>query len=179
MTPVICSSARLSVTVAVAGHDTTSSSVAGGVWALAERPDQLAKVKANLSLIPNLVDECVRWTTPIHQFVRTAAADAEVRGQKIARGDRVILSFVSGNRDEDVFDDPFEFKVDRAHGRHIGFGYGAHMCLGMHLARMEMRILFEELLPRLQTLELNGKPRRAITKSLGGPKSVPIRYTLE
>jgi cytochrome P450 len=166
------------LTIITAGHDTTSSSMAGAVWALAERPAELAKVKDDLGLIPNLVDEAVRWTTPVHQFTRTAACDFEVRGQHITKGDRVILLFPSGNRDEDIFEDPFVFKVDRATNKQIGFGYGAHMCLGMHLARMEMRIFFEEMLLRLTHLELAGEPRRTFTNFVGGPKSVPIRYRI-
>jgi cytochrome P450 len=166
------------ITVAFAGHDTTSSSVAGGVWALAEEPEQLARVRADLSLVPALVEESVRWTTPIHQFVRQASCDAEVAGQRVRKGDGVVLCFPSGNRDEDVFDAPFEFRADRAPNRHIGFGFGAHMCLGVHLARMEMAIFFEELLPRLESLELAGAPRRTVTNFVGGPKSLPIRFRL-
>jgi cytochrome P450 len=164
------------ITVAFAGHDTTSSSVAGAVWALSERPDQLKHVQTDPSLIPSLVEEAIRWTTPIHQFVRFAARDYDLRGQRVREGDRVILCFPSGNRDEEVFQDPFEFRVDRKPNRQIGFGYGAHMCLGMHLARMEMSIFFQELLPRLAWVELAGKPWRTTTNFVGGPKSVPIRF---
>lgn len=167
------------ITVAFAGHDTTSSSVAGAIWALSERPEQLARVRGDLSLVPSLVEEAIRWTTPIHQFVRHAAQDCEIRGQHVKAGDKVILCFPSGNRDEEIFRDPFEFHVDRKPNRQIGFGYGAHMCLGMHLARMEMSIFFQELLPRLESVELAGKPRRTITNFVGGPKSVPIRYRLQ
>ena len=166
------------ITVAFAGHDTTSSSVAGGLWALAERPDELAKVKADPTLIPSLVEESIRWTTPVYQFVRMAARDAEVRGQTVAKGEQVALCFPSGNRDEDAFDDPFAFRVDRRSNRHVAFGYGAHQCLGMHLARMEMAIFFEELLPRLKSLELAGEPRRTTTNFVGGPKTLPIRYAM-
>jgi hypothetical protein len=166
------------ITVAFAGHDTTSSSLAGAIWALAEIPEQLARVQSNPSLIPRLVEESVRWTTPIHQFVRIAAADCEVHGQTVKKGEWVVLCFPSGNRDESIFEDPFAFRVDRATNRQIGFGYGAHMCLGMHLARMEMAIFFEELLPRLKSVELAGTPRRTVTNFVGGPKSVPIRYRM-
>ena len=166
------------MTVAIAGHDTTSASVSGAIWALAERPEELAKVKANPALIPNLVEEAVRWTTPITHFMRTAAHDTVYRDQPIAKGDYVLLSFTSGNRDEDVFQDPFDFKVDRPENKQIGFSHGAHICIGQHLARMEMRIFFEELLPRLESLELAGTPKRKITNFLGGPKSVPIRYKM-
>jgi len=164
------------ITVAFAGHDTTSSSISGAIWALAERPEQLARVRADRSLIPGLVEEAIRWTTPIHQFVRVAAHSHEIRGQTVRQGDKVILCFPSGNRDEEVFADPFAFRIDRKPNRQIGFGYGAHMCLGMHLARMEMTIFFEELLARLDWLELAGVPRRTITNFVGGPKSVPIRF---
>jgi cytochrome P450 len=166
------------ITVAFAGHDTTSSSVAGAIWALCERPEELEKVKANPSLIPGLVEEAVRWTSPIHQFVRRTAADCEFRGQAVRKGEWVVLLFPSGNRDEDVFKAPFEFRVDRSPLRQIGFGYGAHVCLGQHLARMEMSIFFEELLPRLKSLELAGTPRRTVTNFVGGPKSVPIRFEM-
>ena len=166
------------ITVAFAGHDTTSSSVAGGLWALAERPEELAKVKADRSLIPSLVEESIRWTTPVYQVVRVAARDADVRGQTVAKGEQVALCFPSGNRDEDAFDDPFAFRADRRSNRHVAFGYGAHQCLGMHLARMEMAIFFEELLPRLQSLELAGQPRRTTTNFVGGPKSLPLRYAM-
>jgi cytochrome P450 len=164
------------ITVAFAGHDTTSSSVAGAIWALCDFPEQLARVRSEPALIPGLVEEAVRWTSPIHQFVRRAASDCEIRGQKVRKGDWVVLLFPSGNRDEDVFDQPFEFRVDRSPSRQIGFGYGAHVCLGQHLARMEMAIFFDELLPRLERIELVGKPRRTVTNFVGGPKSLPVRF---
>ncbi len=167
------------ITVAFAGHDTTSSSVTGALWALAERPDELARVQRDLALVPGLVEEAVRWTTPIHQFVRRAAADAEVAGQCVAKGERVVLCFPSGNRDEDVFPDPFAFRADRSPNRHIGFGFGAHACLGVHLARIEMGIFFEELLPRIGSLELAGEPKRTVTNFVGGPKSLPVRVRLD
>ena len=166
------------ITVAFAGHDTTSSSVAGAIWALAERPELLARVRADPSLIPALVDEAVRWTTPIHQFVRRAVSDCEVRGQAVRAGDWVVLLFPSGNRDEEVFEDPFAFRLDRPSSKQIGFGYGVHACLGQHLAKMEMSIFFEELLPRLETIELAGRPSRTATNFVGGPKSLPVRFNL-
>lgn len=166
------------ITIAFAGHDTTSSSVAGGLWALAERPAELAKVRADPRLIPSLVEESIRWTTPVYQFVRVAGRDAQVRDQTVAKGEEVVLCFPSGNRDEDAFDEPFSFRVDRSATRHVAFGYGPHQCLGMHMARMEMAIFFEELLPRLTYLELAGEPRRTITNFVGGPKALPIRYRM-
>ncbi|MBX3447770.1 MAG: cytochrome P450 [Parvibaculaceae bacterium] len=166
------------IIAATAGHDTTSNTTAGGLWALAENPDQFAKLKADASLIPSYLEESIRWVTPVKHFMRTATADAEVHGQKIARGDWLMLSYPSGNRDEDVFDDPFAFKVDRSPNKHVAFGYGAHVCLGQHLGRMEMRILWEELLPRLQSVELAGEPKRMQASFVCGPKSVPIRYRM-
>lgn len=166
------------IIAATAGHDTTSNTTAGGLWALAENPDQFAKLKADASLIPSYLEESIRWVTPVKHFMRTATADAEVHGQKIAKGDWLMLSYPSGNRDEDVFDDPFAFKVDRSPNKHVAFGYGAHVCLGQHLGRMEMRILWEELLPRLQSVELAGEPKRMQASFVCGPKSVPIRYRM-
>ena len=164
--------------VATAGHDTTSSSTAGAMWALAERPDQLAKVQANPALIPGLVDESIRWTTPVRHFMRSAAADTTLHGQAIAKGDWLMLCYPSGNRDEEVFEDPYDFRVDRSPNRHLAFGYGAHLCLGQHLAKMEMRILWEELLPRLKSVELAGEAKLSEANFVNGPKALPIRYEL-
>ncbi len=164
------------VIVATAGHDTTSSSTAGAVWALAESPEQFAKVKAAPSLVPGLVDEAVRWTTPVKHFMRSATADTELRGRKIAKDDWLMLCYASGNRDEEVFEDPFAFRVDRSPNRLVSFGYGAHLCLGQHLAKMEMRILFEELLPHLKSLELAGEPKMSEAVFVNGPKKLPIRF---
>jgi cytochrome P450 len=164
--------------IATAGHDTTSSSTAGAMWALAERPAELAKVQANPALIPGLVDESIRWTTPVRHFMRSAAADTTLRGQAIAKGEWLMLCYPSGNRDEEVFEDPYEFRVDRSPNRHLAFGYGAHLCLGQHLAKMEMRILWEELLPRLKSVELNGEAKLSEANFVNGPKALPIRYAL-
>jgi cytochrome P450 len=166
------------VIVATAGHDTTSSSTAAAIWGLAANPEEFAKVKADPSLIPGLVDESIRWMTPVKHFMRSATEDAEVGGRKIAKGDWLWLAYPSGNRDEDVFSDADAFKVDRKEGKHLAFGYGAHLCLGQHLAKMEMRILFEELLPRLKSLSLNGEPKLATANFVGGPKTLPIKYEI-
>jgi cytochrome P450 len=166
------------VIVATAGHDTTSSSTAGAVWALCENPSEFTKVSANPALIPGLVDEAVRWTTPVKHFMRSATADAELRGRTIAKGDWLMLCYASGNRDEDVFEDPYVFRADRHPNRHISFGYGAHLCLGQHLAKMEMRILFEELLPRLKSVEFTGEPQLSQAVFVNGPKRLPIRFEM-
>jgi cytochrome P450 len=166
------------IIAATAGHDTTSSTTAGALWALAENPDQFARVKADPSLIPGLIEESIRWVTPVKHFMRTATADAELAGKKIAKGDWMMLSYPSGNRDEAVFDKPFEFRVDRTPNKHVAFGYGAHICLGQHLARMEMRVLWEELFARLDHVELDGAPTRMVANFVCGPKSVPIRFKM-
>jgi len=164
--------------IATAGHDTTSSSTAGGMWALCEFPEQFAKVKADLGLVPGLVDESIRWTTPVRHFMRTASRDTEVNGHKVAKGDWFMLCYPSGNRDEEVFDNPLEFRVDRNPNRHLAFGYGAHVCLGQHLAKMEMRILWEELLPRLKSVALAGEGRLSEAIFVNGPKKLPLRYAV-
>jgi cytochrome P450 len=165
--------------IATAGHDTTSSSTAGGLYGLIQNPDQLAAIKADLSLIPGLVDESIRMTTPVKHFMRSATADYELSGQKIKKGDWLFLAYPSGNRDEEVFEDPYDFKIDRTPNKHLAFGYGAHLCLGQHLAKMEMRIFWEELLPRLKSVELSGQPKLTEANFVGGLKSLPIRYVME
>ena len=162
--------------VATAGHDTTSSSTAGAIWALAQDPEQFAKVKANPELIPGLVDEAVRWMTPVKHFMRSATSDTELGGRKIAKGDWLMLCYASGNRDEEIFEDPFSFRCDRKPNRHVAFGYGAHLCLGQYLAKLEMRILFEELLPRLKSIALDGEVKMTQATFVNGPKKLPIRF---
>ncbi|MGX1103133.1 MULTISPECIES: cytochrome P450 [Bradyrhizobium] len=162
--------------VATAGHDTTSSSTAGAIWALARDAAEFAKVKANPELIPGLVDESIRWMTPVKHFMRSATADTELGGRKIAKGDWLMLCYASGNRDEEVFEDPDRFRSDRKPNRHVAFGYGAHLCLGQYLAKLEMRILFEELLPRLKSLSLDGEVKMTQAYFVNGPKKLPIRF---
>lgn len=164
------------VIVATAGHDTTSSSTAGAIWALAENPDQFEAVKNDPSLIPAMIDEAIRWTTPVKHFMRTATDDAVVGGHQISKGEWLMLCYASGNRDEDVFEAPFEFRADRKPNKQLAFGYGAHLCIGQHLAKMEMRILFEELLPRLKSLKLAGEPKLTKAVFVSGPKSLPIQF---
>lgn len=166
------------IITATAGHDTTSSSTGGGLWALAEFPAEFAKLKADLSLIPSFVDEAIRWTTPVKHFMRRATQDTEVNGQKLAKDDWLMLCYASANRDEAVFPDADCFLVDRKPNRHIAFGYGAHLCLGQYLARMEMRVLFEELLPRLESVALDGEPAMTEALFVNGPKRLPLRYSM-
>jgi cytochrome P450 len=166
------------IIVATAGHDTTSSTTAGGMLQLIQNPEQLAKLKANPELMGSAVEEMIRWVTPVKHFMRTATADYEMRGKTIKKGESLCLYYPSANRDEEAFDDPFSFKVDRAPNKQLSFGHGAHLCLGMHLARMEMKQLFLELLPRLDEIELAGTPRNTEANFVSGLKTLPIKYRM-
>lgn len=166
------------IAIATAGHDTTSSTLAGILEALAQRPGQFARVKADPSLIPGLVDEGLRWVSPVKHFVRQASQDYLLRGQQIAEGDRLMLLYQSANRDADVFEAPGEFRLDRRPNRQIAFGYGPHMCIGQHLAKMELRVMLEELLPRLVSLEITGDRKVVQTNFVGGLRRLPMRVEL-
>jgi cytochrome P450 len=164
------------VIIATAGHDTTSSTIAGGLHALVRHPAELQRLQADPSLLPTAVEEMIRWVTPVKEFMRTAAADAVVGGTSVAAGQSVYLAYLSANRDEAVFDDPFRFDVGRHPNKHVAFGFGPHFCLGAQLARLETRALFGELLPRLESIELAGTPTSSATVFVGGLKTLPIRY---
>ena len=162
--------------VSTAGHDTVSASTASAILALCEFPGQFDKVKADLSLIPGLVEEAIRWSSPVRHFMRTATTDYRLRGQDIRAGDWLMLCYLSGDRDEEVFKDPFAFQVDRTPNKQLAFGFGGHMCLGQHLARLEMRVFFEELLPRIKSLSLAGTAVHSKAVFVGGLKTLPIRF---
>lgn len=164
--------------VATAGHDTTSATISGGLHALLENPEQLRRLRDDLSLMPRATEEMIRWVTPVRHFMRTAASDTTVRGVPIAAGESVLLSYVSANRDEEVFDDPFRFDVGREPNKHVAFGYGVHFCMGAALARMEVASFFTELLPRLKSIELAGDPQLVAATFVGGLKHLPVRYSL-
>jgi len=161
-----------------AGHDTTKNALAGGLRAFAENPDQLAALQRRPELIASTVEEVVRWTTPVNYMRRTAARDVELRGRKIREGDHLVLYYASANRDEEVFEDPFRFRIDREPNHHLGFGYGEHFCLGAHLARRSQRALFSELARRLESLELAGEPQWIQSSFVVGLKHLPVRYRL-
>ncbi|BBX95738.1 cytochrome P450 [Mycobacterium lacus] len=163
--------------VATAGHDTTSATISGGLHALIENPDEMARLRDDLGLMPLATEEMIRWVTPVKQFMRTAASDTVVRGIPIAAGESVLLSYVSANRDEDVFEYPFRFDVGREPNKHVAFGYGVHFCMGAALARMEVNSFFTELLPRLKSIELTGDPQLIATTFVGGLKHLPVRYS--
>jgi cytochrome P450 len=166
------------ISLASAGHDTTSASAAGGVLAMIEQPDQWRKLKDNPQLIPGAIDEIIRWVSPVKHFFRTAKQDYVLRGKQIKAGDNLMICYPSANRDEEAFDEPFSFRVDRSPNRHVGFGYGAHACLGMLLAKTELQILFKELLERVDHFELNGAPAWTQTSFVGGLKRLPVRVHL-
>jgi cytochrome P450 len=163
----------------VAGNETTRNATSGGLLALIENPGELVKLKRDPSLIDSAVEEIVRWTTPVIQFCRTAAEDAEVRGQMIRKGESLCLFYPSANRDEEVFDEPFAFRVDRNPNPHLAFGIGEHFCMGANLARLELRVAFAKLAERITDIELAGPVARLHSSFVGGIKRVPIRYRLE
>ena len=142
-----------------------------------KNPAEMAKLKADRGLLPNAVEEMSRWVTPVKHFMRTATADYTLRGKTIKEGDGLCLFYRSGNRDGDVVENPFKFRIDRNVARHAVFGYGIHLCLGMRLARMEIKLLFNEPLPRLESIELAGEPKNTRAKFVSGPKTLPVRYS--
>jgi cytochrome P450 len=166
------------IITAAAGHDTTSASTGGGVLAMLQDPAQLKQMMADpKALSRTAVDEAIRWTTPVKHFMRTAQQDYDLRDKTILKGESLLLCYPSGNRDEEIFEDPFKFRVDRTPNKLISFGYGGHMCLGMHLARLEMQAIYEELFSRVKTIELAGDPTFIKASFVGGPKSIPVHYT--
>jgi cytochrome P450 len=167
------------VIVASAGHDTTKDAISGGMRALVDNPAELDRLRSDQGLMGTAVEEMIRWSTPVKEFMRTASADTKVRGVDIAKGESVYLAYVSGNRDEEVFTDPFRFDVGRDPNKHVAFGYGVHFCLGAALARMEMNSLFTELVARLKSIELAGAPELSATTFVGGLKHLPIRYSFK
>jgi cytochrome P450 len=166
------------VIVATAGHDTTSGVISGGLQALIEHPGQRHRLRESPELMPLATEEMIRWVTPVTGMMRTATEDTEVRGVPIAAGDSVLLSYVSANRDEEVFVDADRFDVARGPNKHLAFGHGVHFCMGAALARMEINSFFTELIPRLQSIELNGEAELIATTFVGGLKHLPIRYAL-
>jgi cytochrome P450 len=165
--------------VATAGHDTTSNSLNAGIEALCQHPDQLRALQEDPSGIDRAVDEIIRWATPVRHFLRHATEDSEIAGQKIAKGEAVLLSYLSANRDETRFEDPMRFDITRANaGDHLAFGTGVHFCLGAHLARLELRAFLRELVSRVQSMEVAGPTDHVHSNFVGGLKNLPLRYEL-
>ena len=161
-----------------AGNETTRNAISGGLLAFSEHPDQWERLKREPELLPTAVEEILRWVSPIIHFVRTATEDCEIRGEKIAAGDKVALFFASANRDEDMFDEPFEFRIDRQPNRHLAFGSGPHFCMGANLARVELEALFRHLLTRLEWFELTAPVERLNSAVNGGIKHLSLRCRL-
>ena len=163
----------------IAGNETTRHAISSTMLALIEQKDQLRLLQEQPELIPNAVEEFLRWASPVYHFRRTATRDTELGGKEIRKGDKVVMWFPSGNRDEDVFPDPYKLDVTRTNVDHMTFGKGSpHLCLGNNLARMEIRLMFEELLPRIKDIELIGEVKRVRSNFVNGIKKFPVRITL-
>jgi len=162
----------------VGGNDTTRNSITGGLIALHENPDQLAKLRANPGLIASMVPEIIRWQTPLAHMRRTATRDMMLDGQQIRAGDRVVMWYVSGNRDEDAIPDANRFIIDRAKPKkHLSFGFGIHRCVGERLAEMQLRVVWEEILARFTGIEVLGEPRRVYSSFVKGYETLPVRIS--
>jgi cytochrome P450 len=162
----------------VAGNETTRNAMTGGMLAFLENPGEWQKLRRDPELLDLAVEEIVRWTTPVIQFARTATQDYELRGKTIRKRQAVCLFYASANRDEEVFEEPFAFRIDRDPNLHIGFGMGEHVCLGAHLARLELHHAFRELRTRLESCELSGPVERARSSFVGGIKRAPMRWRI-
>lgn len=165
------------VLLILGGQETTRNATSGGLAALIERPEEYARVMADRSLIPTFVEESLRWSSPITHVRRTATRDTELRGHKITKGDYVAIWIASANRDEEVFPDPFRFDAGRTPNEHIAFTYGQHYCIGQNVARLELRVMFEELFDRLPGIELAGPIERLRSNFVSGIKHMPVRFT--
>ena len=160
----------------VGGNDTTRNSISGGVIALNQYPEEYQKLRERPDLIPNMVAEIIRWQTPVIHMRRTALEDHELGGQRIAAGDKVVMWYLSGNRDESVFEDPDRFIIDRANARaHVAFGFGVHRCMGNRLAEMQLRILWEEIVARFHKVEIVGKIERISNNFIRGIRNMPVQ----
>ncbi len=164
--------------IVIAGNETTRNGTTGGMLAFIENQGELRKLQREPALLSSAVEEVIRWSTPIIHFARTATEDYELRGKTIKAGESVALFYPSANRDEEIFEDPFEFRIDRRPNRHLGFGMGEHFCMGAHLARLELKVAYKYLLPRIQEIELAGPVERLRSTLVGGVKHLPIRYKL-
>jgi cholest-4-en-3-one 26-monooxygenase len=158
-----------------AGNETTRNAISGGLLAFSEHPDQWQRLRENTDLLPDAVEEILRWVSPISHFTRTATGDYELRGETIRAGDQVAMYFGSANRDEEVFDDPFMFRVDRRPNPHLAFGFGEHFCMGAQIARVEIELLYRHLLRRVEKFEVSGPVERLSSITNGSLKRLPIR----
>jgi cytochrome P450 len=160
----------------VGGNDTTRNSMTGGLMALNEHPKEYQTLRDDPSLIPGMVSEIIRYVTPVIHMRRTAKEDAEIGGKEIKKGDKVVMWYVSGNRDEEAIERPNEFIIDRARPRtHLSFGFGIHRCVGMRLAELQLRIVWEEILKRFERIEVVDEPKRVYSSFIRGIESLPVR----
>jgi len=169
----------LCLIIVIAGNETTRNATTGGMRTLIEHQGELRKLQADMKLLPSAVEEIVRWTSPIIHFGRTATQDVTIRGKTIKEGDALALFYPSANRDEEIFEDPFTFRIDRDPNPHLAFGIGEHFCLGSHVARLEMQVAYKHLLPRIEEIEFAGEPDLLHSALVGGTKHLPIRYKLK
>ena len=157
------------------GLDTTRAAAsAGAMLPLLERPDELARLRADPAILTTAVDEFVRWGSPIAHLARTVTAPTVIRNVDLHEGDRVVVFPPSANRDDAQFPEPFRYDITRRPNRHIGFGFGEHYCFGVHLARLTLKVMFEQIVIRFKTIELTGKPARVRSNYLGGLKHLPV-----
>jgi cytochrome P450 len=160
----------------VGGNDTTRNTMSGSIYALNQHPDQYRKLRENPGLLDSCVPEVIRWQTPLAHMRRTALADIEFRGKQIKKGDKVVMWYVSGNRDEEAIERPYEFIIDRARPRtHISFGFGIHRCVGMRLAELQLKIIWEEIMKRFDKIEVVGEPKRVYSSFVKGYETLPVR----
>jgi cytochrome P450 len=163
------------VLLTVGGNDTTRNTISGSVLALNQNPDQYAKLRANPGLIPSMVSETIRWQTPLAHMRRTAVEDVEFQGKTIRAGEKVIMWYVSGNRDDDVIENPNAYIIDRERPRtHISFGFGIHRCVGNRLAELQLKIIWEEILARFPTIQVTGEPKRVYSTFVKGYETLPV-----
>ena len=161
--------------IIAAGNETTRNATSGGVIALIEHPEQRDLLCADPALLTTAIEEILRWTSPVIQFLRTATEDFELQGQKIRKGETIGVFYPSANRDERVFEDPYRFDITRNPNPHLAFGHGAHFCIGANLARAELRAALQALLPVLPRLEIAGVPRRIPNLHVSGYATLPVR----